>query len=175
MSFEPITQCMVEMSTDPKNISYLTDKKCELCKEMHCNVVCLLKLSYYVGSVVVMLFKVMTHLAEYVACIYDMQSNQETPNDQLKIQHVVEQSEQMRLNDITFTQTTKIYTFIDGTQIKQTIEQDNQLFEVEACLESWIEYQVIHQSNKNIHPQKIHFDNHCRELHWIQYFNSIKN
>ncbi|MCU4317441.1 hypothetical protein KTH46_20760 [Acinetobacter bereziniae] len=117
----------------------------------------------------------MTHLAEYVACIYDMQSNQETRNDHLKIQHVVEQSEQTRLNDITFTQTTKIYTFIDGTQIKQTIEQDNQLFEVEACLESWIEYQVIHQSNKNIHPQKIHFDNHCRELHWIQYFNSVKN
>ncbi len=175
MSFEPITQCMVKMSTDPNNISYLTDKKCELCKEMQCNVVCLLKLSYYVGSVVVVLFKVMTHLAEYVACIYDMQSNQETPYDHLKIQHVVEQSEQTFLNDITFTQTTKIYTFIDGTQLKHTIEQDNQLFEVEACLESWIEYQVIHQSNKNIHPQKIHFDNHCRELHWIQYFNSVKN
>jgi hypothetical protein len=135
-------------SSDPKNISYLTDKKCELCgNAVQCSR--LLKLSYYVEFyVVVVLFKVMTHLAEYVACIYDMQSNQETRNNHLKIQHVVEQSEQTRLNDITFTQTTKIYTFIDGTQIKQTIEQDNQLFEVEACLESWTEYQVIHQSNK---------------------------
>ncbi|WP_419376889.1 hypothetical protein [Acinetobacter nematophilus] len=117
----------------------------------------------------------MTHLAEYVACIYDMQSHQEKGNDRLKIEHVVERSEQTYLDDIIFNQTTKIYTFLDGTQLKHTIEQDNHLFEVEACLESWIEYQVIHQSNKKIHPQNIHFDNHCRELHWIQYFKSAKN
>ncbi len=42
------------MSTDAKNISYLTDKKCELCKEMQSNVVCLLKLSYDVHSVMML-------------------------------------------------------------------------------------------------------------------------
>ncbi|KAF1027583.1 MAG: hypothetical protein GAK29_00552 [Acinetobacter bereziniae] len=142
---------------------------------MQCNVVCLLKLSYAIDSDVVLLSKVMTHLAEYVARIYDLQSKHETCNTQLKIAHVTEQARQSDLDDVTFMQTTKIYTFVDGTQLKQTIEQDNQLFEVEACLESWIEYQVIHHSNEKIHPQKIHFDNHCRELHWIKCFNSAQN
>ena len=122
----------------------------------------------------------MSHLAEYVARIYNEKSNHEKndnqkSNDQIKIENVTLQCEKNYEQDIEITQTTKIYTFSDGTQLKQTIEQDNQLFEVESCLESWIEYQVIQQSNTNIQPQKIHFDNHCRELHWINYFNQTKN
>ncbi len=122
----------------------------------------------------------MSHLAEYVARIYNEKSNHEKndnqkSNDQIKIENVILQCEKNYEQDIEITQTTKIYTFSDGTQLKQTIEQDNQLFEVESCLESWIEYQVIQQSNTNIQPQKIHFDNHCRELHWINYFNQTKN
>ena len=122
----------------------------------------------------------MSHLAEYVARIYNEKSNHEKndnqkSNDQIKIENVILQCEKNYEQDIEVTQTTKIYTFSDGTQLKQTIEQDNQLFEVESCLESWIEYQVIQQSNVNIQPQKIHFDNHCRELHWINYFNQTKN
>lgn len=54
--------------------------------------------------------------------------------------------------DIAITQTSKIYTFSDETQLKQSIEQDNQLFEVVSCLGSWIEYQVLHQLNVNIQP-----------------------
>ena len=114
----------------------------------------------------------MAHLAEYVALIY-LQSNL----DAISITHVetYEQysTEQVHEQIIHISQQTKIYTFSDGTQLKQTIEQDNQLFEVEACLESWIEYQIIHNSNPSIQPQKIHFDNHCRELHWIKYFNQV--
>lgn len=122
----------------------------------------------------------MSHLAEYVARIYNEKSNHEKndnqkSNDQIKIENVILQCEKNYEQDIEITKTTKIYTFSDGTQLKQTIEQDNQLFEVESCLESWIEYQVIQQSNTNIQPQKIHFDNHCRELHWINYFNQTKN
>ena len=122
----------------------------------------------------------MSHLAEYVARIYNEKSNHEKndnqkSNDQIKIENVILQCEKNYEQDIEITQTTKIYTFSDGTQLKQTIEQDNQLFEVESCLESWIEYQIIQQSNTNIQPQKIHFDNHCRELHWINYFNQTKN
>ena len=122
----------------------------------------------------------MSHLAEYVARIYNEKSNHEKndnqkSNDQIKIENVILQCEKNYEQDIEITQTTKIYTFSDGTQLKQSIEQDNQLFEVESCLESWIEYQVIQQSNTNIQPQKIHFDNHCRELHWINYFNQTKN
>ena len=122
----------------------------------------------------------MSHLAEYVARIYNEKSNHEKndnqkSNDQIKIENVILLCEKNYEQDIEITQTTKIYTFSDGTQLKQTIEQDNQLFEVESCLESWIEYQVIQQSNTNIQPQKIHFDNHCRELHWINYFNQTKN
>ena len=122
----------------------------------------------------------MSHLAEYVARIYNEKSNHEKKdnqksNDQIKIENVILQCEKNYEQDIEITQTTKIYTFSDGTQLKQTIEQDNQLFEVESCLESWIEYQVIQQSNTNIQPQKIHFDNHCREFHWINYFNQTKN
>ncbi|MFW1851100.1 hypothetical protein ACG9XR_11075 [Acinetobacter guillouiae] len=122
----------------------------------------------------------MSHLAEYVARIYNEKSNHEKndnqkSNDQIKIENVILLCEKNYEQDIEITQTTKIYTFSDGTQLKQTIEQDNQLFEVESCLESWIEYQVIQQSNVNIQPQKIHFDNHCRELHWINYFNQTKN
>ncbi|MCG7219653.1 hypothetical protein [Acinetobacter sp. AG3] len=117
----------------------------------------------------------MSHLAEYVASIYNEKNDNQKSNDQIKIENVILQCEKNYEQDIEITQTTKIYTFSDGTQLKQTIEKDNQLFEVESCLESWIEYQVIQQSNVNIQPQKIHFDNHCRELHWINYFNQTKN
>ncbi|WP_353164224.1 hypothetical protein [Acinetobacter guillouiae] len=117
----------------------------------------------------------MSHLAEYVARIYNEKNDNQKSNDQIKIENVILQCEKNYEQDIEITQTTKIYTFSDGTQLKQSIEQDNQLFEVESCLESWIEYQVIQQSNVNIQPQKIHFDNHCRELHWINYFNQTKN
>ena len=117
----------------------------------------------------------MSHLAEYVARIYNEKNDNQKSNDQIKIENVILLCKKNYEQDIEITQTTKIYTFSDGTQLKQTIEQDNQLFEVESCLESWIEYQVIQQSNANIQPQKIHFDNHCRELHWINYFNQTKN
>ena len=112
----------------------------------------------------------MSHLAEYVARIYNEKSNHEKndnqkSNDQIKIENVILQCEKNYEQDIEITQTTKIYTFSDGTQLKQSIEQDNQLFEVESCLESWIEYQVIQQSNANIQPQKIHFDKVPDRLH----------
>ncbi len=112
----------------------------------------------------------MPHLAEYVACIY-------SPNtmDIVVIEHVDEYSEKVTDQEYEQIKQTKIYTFSDGTLLQQTIENDNQQFEVEACLESWIAYEVIQDSNASIQPQKIHFDNHCREMHWIKYFNQEDN
>ena len=64
------------------------------------------------------------------------------------------------------------YRFSDGTIIQKTIQSDNEKIEVEACIETWIEYRLIKSSNDLIHPASIHFTNHCREHHWIQYFQN---
>ena len=112
----------------------------------------------------------MSHLAEYVACIYSLNTI-----DPISIIHVETNVEKNLDQEQEQIIQTKIYTFSDGTLLKQTLENDNQFSTVEACLESWIEYQIIQQSNPSIQPQKIYFDNTCREMHWIKYFNHAEN
>lgn len=77
--------------------------------------------------------------------------------------------------DLQLHKTIKIFEFSDGTHLRQSIEIDDAPIAVETCTESWIAYQVIDNSNPMTQPQKIHFDNHSREKHWIQYFLRSNN
>lgn len=112
----------------------------------------------------------MTHLAEYVARI-----NQQFNHDSLQMKCVKDSTVVENDQAIQIHKTVKIFEFSDGTRLQQTIENDSEAMLVEACIESWIAYQVIDNSNPMIQPQKIHFDNHCREKHWIQYFLRSNN
>lgn len=57
----------------------------------------------------------MSHLAEYVARIYNEINDNQKSNDQIKIENVILQREKNYEQDIEITQTTKFFTFSDGT------------------------------------------------------------
>lgn len=114
----------------------------------------------------------MSHLADYVAQIHGLTLSGSASKE---FEQISELTKLEYESDIEMTRTIKLYQFSDGTQVQQIVEQDAQPMQVEACLESWIEYKVLNHSNVNIHPQKVNFDNHCREMHWIRYFSQAHN
>ena len=108
----------------------------------------------------------MWHLARYVEVINKL--NQDSP---LKIiRHEKRQNIQSE-NDLEVYQSSEKFYFDNGSIIKKKIEQDNMPAEVEACMECWIQYEVVqHPPPCPISPVKIQFNSHCRELYWIKYF-----
>ncbi len=123
--------------------------------------------------------EMMKHLAEYVAVIDQVNSQGHSQIDDsshhLYIIHQTQTHEYQQEQDIQVLKEKIVYEFSDGTIIEKRVEQDNECIEIEACLESWINYQVLYHSNELVTPQRIHFDNHCREIHWIKYFHPANN
>ena len=112
----------------------------------------------------------MAHLAEYVARI-----NQQHDLNSIQVKCLTDSTVVENDQALQMYKSVKIFEFSDGTRLQQIIENDSEAMRIEACRESWIAYQVIDNSNPMIQPQKIHFDNHCREKHWIQYFLRSNN
>ncbi|ENV33806.1 hypothetical protein [Acinetobacter gerneri] len=108
----------------------------------------------------------MNHLAQYVDAIQQMSIKQSSKIIKRESKQVVEQE-----SDTEVLFSTELYYFVDGAVIEKNIEQDQINIQIEACLESWIQYKVIQQPDADkISPLKIEFNSHCRESHWVKYF-----
>lgn len=108
----------------------------------------------------------MSHLAQYVQLILQGQTDSENRIIKTVSQQMIEQE-----SDTDVLMCKDLYYFSDGTIIEKNLEQDQLAVEVEACLESWIQYKVIQQpDSEKISPLKIEFNSHCRESHWTNYF-----